>query len=85
MDKEQLATAQQEVDAIHSGFDTLGGGNAGRKGSVSYYYDEEFAVYQLGLHHVMKPFRIRMTDQMVKAYDLYDKMKIMDIDEQYIE
>jgi histone deacetylase 1/2 len=75
---------QQKMDAQWDKFDSMGGNNTNRKMRVSYYYDDEFSIYQLGTQHVMKPFRIKMTDALVQAYDLYDKMRIMDVDEEYI-
>ena len=50
--------------------DALGGGFAGRKAKVSYYYDEEFAAYDLTVSHPMKPLRIKMTDTLIKGYEM---------------
>jgi histone deacetylase 1/2 len=33
----------------------------------------------------MKPFRVRMTDQMIRAYGMDDKMKPMHIEPEFIE
>jgi len=65
--------------------DALGGGNATRKGKVSYYFDEEFSVYQVSGNHPMKPFRIKMTDSLIRSYDLDKKMEAIQVDEAFIE
>lgn len=54
--------------------DPLGGCNATRKSSISYYYDEDFSVFQVSEAHPMKPLRIKMTDTLIREYDLLSKM-----------
>lgn len=54
--------------------DVLGGGNSTRKQKVSYYYDEDFAVYQVSDSHPIKPLRIKMTDTLIKCYKMDQKM-----------
>ena len=54
--------------------DALGGGNLGRKQKVSYYYDEDFSVFQVSDSHPMKPLRIKMTDTLIKEYEMDKKM-----------
>lgn len=53
--------------------DALGGGNATRKSKVSYYFDEEFACFNVPGDFMMKPLRIKMTDSLIKGYEM-DKM-----------
>jgi histone deacetylase 1/2 len=43
---------------------------------VSYWYDQDIGSYYYGANHAMKPFRIRMTNALVLAYNLYDKLAI---------
>jgi hypothetical protein len=50
--------------------DGLGGGFSTRKSKVSYYFDEEFSVYQVSPSHPMKPFRVKMTDSLIRSYGL---------------
>jgi hypothetical protein len=56
---------------MNSGFaasDALGGGNATRKSRVSYYFDEEFACFNVPTDFMMKPLRIKLTDTLIKCY-----------------
>jgi histone deacetylase 1/2 len=62
--------------------DPLGGRN---KPVVSYWYDDEIGNYQYNFGHPMKPFRIRMTDEMIKAYGMNTMMKNMSIEREFIE
>ena len=62
----------------------MGGGNATRKGKVSYYFDEDFSIYQVSQTHPMKPFRIKMTDSLIRSYGLDKKMTHFDVDETYV-
>jgi acetoin utilization deacetylase AcuC-like enzyme len=64
--------------------DPLGGGNATRKSKVSYYFDEEFSLYQVSNTHPMKPFRIKMTDSLIKTYEMDKKMEPIQIDEDFV-
>ena len=43
---------------------------------VSYFYDTEVGSYFYGQEHPMKPFRIKMTHQLVVNYGLYRKMHV---------
>ena len=54
--------------------DVMGGSNATRKSKVSYYFDEEFSVFQVSPTHPMKPLRVKMTDTLVKCYQMDKKM-----------
>ena len=60
--------------------DALGGGNSTRKSRVSYYYDEDFSVFQVSEGHPIKPLRIKMTDTLIKEYNLIDKMDRIAVD-----
>lgn len=51
----------------------MGGGNASRKSKVSYYFDEEFACFNVPADFMMKPLRIKLTDTLIKGYEM-DKM-----------
>jgi len=63
-------------DAIMGGTnDPLGGCNATRKSRISYYYDEDFSVFQVSEAHPMKPLRIKMTDTLIREYGMLDKME----------
>lgn len=48
----------------------MGGGNAGRKSKVSYYFDEEFACFNVPQDFMMKPLRIKLTDALIKSYEM---------------
>lgn len=41
---------------------------------VAYFRDKSFGNYYYGPNHLMKPHRVRMTDEIVKSYNLNDKM-----------
>ena len=60
----------------------LGGGN---KPVVSYYYDDDIGHYQFNQGHPMKPFRVRMTNEMIKAYGMDKQMIPMELDQTFIE
>jgi hypothetical protein len=45
----------------------LGGQN---KAVVSYFYDDDIGNYQYNVGHPMKPFRVKMTDELIKVYGL---------------
>jgi histone deacetylase 1/2 len=47
------------------------------KQKVSYFYDTDIGNYCYGQTHPMKPHRMRMADEMIKAYGLTDKMEHM--------
>ena len=60
--------------------DALGGSNATRKSRVSYYYDEDFSVFQVSEGHPMKPLRIKMTDTLINSYGLQRSMDRIEVD-----
>lgn len=60
----------------------LGGAN---KPVVAYYYNDDVGNYQYNVGHPMKPLRVRMTDHLIRAYELEKYMKAMDIEPEYIE
>lgn len=41
---------------------------------VGYYYDETIGCYNYYNSHPMKPFRVAMTDSLIKAYKMDTKM-----------
>ncbi|KAH7922563.1 histone deacetylase [Leucogyrophana mollusca] len=47
------------------------------KKRVAYYYDGDVGAFTYGLGHPMKPHRIRMTHDLVSAYDMLDKMHVL--------
>ena len=64
--------------------DVLGGGNCTRKSRVSYYFDEDFAVFQVSDTHPIKPLRVKMTDTLIREYDMLSKMDQIDVDETFV-
>lgn len=46
------------------------------KTHVSYHFNPDVAAYHYGPHHPMKPFRLTLTDHLVMAYKLYEKMDL---------
>ncbi|KXN81843.1 putative histone deacetylase 1-B [Leucoagaricus sp. SymC.cos] len=47
------------------------------KRKVAYYYDSDVGSYTYGLGHPMKPHRIRVTHDLVAAYDMLPKMHVL--------
>ncbi|ESK86297.1 histone deacetylase rpd3 [Moniliophthora roreri MCA 2997] len=47
------------------------------KRKVAYYYDADVGSYTYGIHHPMKPHRIRMAHELIGAYDMFEKMHIL--------
>jgi histone deacetylase 1/2 len=43
---------------------------------VLYYHDDVIGTFQYASGHPMKPLRVAMTNEIVKSYDLYDKLDI---------
>jgi len=43
---------------------------------VAYYYDSEVGNYYYGVGHPMKPHRIRMTHDLIVAFELYKQMEV---------
>jgi len=46
------------------------------KKKVLYYHDDVIGTFQYAPGHPMKPFRVAMTNELVKSYGLYDKLDI---------
>ena len=44
---------------------------------VSYFTDKSFGSYYYGPNHLMKPYRVRITDSLVNSYGLLEKMNII--------
>lgn len=44
---------------------------------ICYFYDEDVGNFYYAANHPMKPHRIRMAHNLVLAYDLYSKMRIL--------
>ncbi|KAG6841214.1 hypothetical protein C0991_000660 [Blastosporella zonata] len=47
------------------------------KRRVAYYYDSDTGAYTYGLGHLMKPHRVRVTHELVNAYDMLGKMHVL--------
>lgn len=43
---------------------------------VSYHFNPRVTEYHYGVRHPMKPFRLMLTDHLVGAYKLYEKMDV---------
>lgn len=48
-----------------------------RNNRIVYFYDEDVGNFFYAPNHPMKPHRIRMAHNLILAYDLYDKMRVM--------
>jgi histone deacetylase 1/2 len=57
----------------------------GSKRVVSYFYDDDIGNYQYNQGHPMKPFRVRMTDEMIKTYGMDKMMTRMYVEPEFIE
>lgn len=58
---------------MKSGFsasDPMGGDNGSRRAKVSYYFDEDFACFNVPQDFMMKPLRIKLTDSLIKCYEM---------------
>jgi len=62
--------------------DPLGGM---RKPVVSYFYDDDIGCYQYNQGHPMKPFRVKMADEMIGAYGMHDLMKRVYVEQEFID
>ncbi|CCL98576.1 uncharacterized protein FIBRA_00577 [Fibroporia radiculosa] len=47
------------------------------KRRVTYYYDPDVGSYTYGFSHMMKPQRMRLTHELVSAYNMLDKMHVL--------
>ncbi|RDX48309.1 histone deacetylase RPD3 [Lentinus brumalis] len=47
------------------------------KRRVTYYYDPDVGAYSYGLSHPMKPQRMRITHELLTAYDMLPKMHVL--------
>lgn len=45
---------------------------------VAYYFDEEIGIYTFKKGHPMRPFRVKMTDELIRTYQLTDYMQCYD-------
>jgi len=72
---------------MNSGFaasDALGGGNATRKSRVSYYFDEEFACFNVPTDFMMKPLRIKLTDTLIKCYEMDTMLQNIQVNQDFV-
>lgn len=44
---------------------------------VSYYYNKEIGNFYYGPNHPMKPLRVKITNELIKCYNLMPKMDLM--------
>lgn len=56
-----------------------------QKREVCYYYDDDIGSYQFSQGHPMKPFKIKMTDSIIKAYGMDKMMKSIEVDKEFVE
>lgn len=47
-----------------------------KKKTVAYFYDEEYGNHSLGGFNPMRPHRVRLTNNLLNAYGVADKMII---------
>lgn len=45
---------------------------------VSYFFDEEVAMYTFKKGHPMRPLRMKITDELLKVYDVHPKLRRFD-------
>lgn len=64
--------------------DALGGCYATRKPKVSYYFDEEFACFNVPPDFMMKPLRIKMTDSLIKTYEMDSMLHNIKVDPDFV-
>lgn len=64
--------------------DALGGNNTTRKSKVSYYFDEEFACFNVPPDFMMKPLRIKMTDALIKTYGMDTMLNNIKINQEFV-
>ncbi|KAH3665636.1 hypothetical protein OGAPHI_003824 [Ogataea philodendri] len=50
--------------------------DGGYNPNVSYHFNPDVSQYHYGVRHPMKPFRLMLTDHLVLAYKLYEKMDV---------
>ena len=41
---------------------------------IAYYFDEDIGTFNYAQGHPMKPFRVKMTDNLMRAYHLDEKV-----------
>ncbi|KAJ7511703.1 histone deacetylase [Mycena galericulata] len=44
---------------------------------VAYYYDPDVGAYTFGYNQYLKPHRVKMTHDLISAYDMLDKMHVL--------
>jgi histone deacetylase 1/2 len=54
-------------------------GGVGKR-KVSYFYEDDIGNYQYSVGHPMKPFRVRMTDEMIRSYGMDKLMTRMEVE-----
>ncbi len=55
--------------------------------NVAYYFDDEMGTFFYGQYHPMKPLRMKITHEMLRAYDVLPKLKriIPDEHEEFVK
>lgn len=44
---------------------------------VGYYFNKEIGTFFYGNNHPMKPLRVKITNELIKAYGIHDKLNLM--------
>ena len=47
---------------------------------VAYYFNKEIGTFYYGNNHPMKPLRVKITNELIKSYNMLDKMDMMSAD-----
>lgn len=45
---------------------------------MGYYFDEEIGLYTFKKGHPMRPFRVKVTDSLIRAYGMQNYMTLYD-------
>ncbi|GLJ41875.1 hypothetical protein SUGI_0867010 [Cryptomeria japonica] len=74
---EQELLQDQMGIPFESGGNSLSSGSDGTKRKVSLFFDPEVGYFDYGNGNAMRPYRIRMTQNLVGAYGLHKEMEIV--------
>jgi histone deacetylase 1/2 len=50
----------------------------GKRKNIGYFFDEEIGMYTFKRGHPMRPFRVKVTDELIKAYGMDQMMTCYD-------
>jgi histone deacetylase 1/2 len=45
---------------------------------IGYFFDEEIGIYTFKKGHPMRPLRMKITDELIRSYEMDQKMKCFD-------